>query len=72
MACIESDGTLTLSGTRLIKSLAEQPMSPEEIAKAVREPIFKVRGNLRELAGAELIREEGGLYHLTDEGRRKL
>jgi predicted transcriptional regulator len=47
-------------------------MAPEDIAKHISEPIFKVRGSLRELAGAELIEEEGGLFRLTDAGREKL
>ncbi|MGD2121289.1 MAG: hypothetical protein PVJ76_06080 [Gemmatimonadota bacterium] len=72
MACIDSDGTLTPTGQVLLKGLAKQPMPPEDIAKHIGEPIFKVRGSLRELAGADLIEEEGGLFRLTDAGRSKL
>lgn len=72
MACIDPSGTLTPVGTLLLKGLAEQPMPPEDIAKYLGEPLFKVRGNLRELAGAELIEEEGGLYFLTEEGQGRL
>jgi predicted transcriptional regulator len=72
MACIDVDGTLTPTGLVMLRGLAEQPMPPEDIAKYISEPIFKVRGSLRELAGAEYIQEEGGVYHLTELGRSKL
>ena len=72
MACIDPSGTLTPVGTLLLKGLAEKPMPPEDIAKYLGEPLFKIRGNLRELAGAELIEEEGGLYFLTEEGKGRL
>jgi predicted transcriptional regulator len=72
MACVGADGTLTPTGFLLLKGLAEQPMPPEDIAKHLGEPLFRVRGSLRELAGADLIEEDGGLYRLTEEGRGKL
>ncbi len=72
MACIDPDGSLTITATFLLKSLAEQPLSPEEIAKRLGEPLFRVRGNLRELREAGLIEEEGGVFHLTEEGRGRL
>ena len=72
MACIDVDGTLTPSGLVLLKGLAEQPMPPEDIAKFISEPIFKVRGSLRELAGADLVEEDGGIFRITEAGRSKL
>ena len=72
MACIDPDGTLTVTGGLLLKGLAEQPMPPEDIAKFLSEPLFRIRGSLRELAEAELIEEAGGLYRLTEAGRGKL
>jgi len=72
MACIDAEGTLTPMGFLLLKGLAEQPMPPEDIAKHLGEPVFRVRGSLRELAEADLIEEDGGLYHLTEAGKGKL
>ncbi len=69
MACIDRDGTLLPSGVVLLKGLVEQPMPPEDIAKHVGEPIFKVRGSLRELAAEGLVEEDGGLYKITELGR---
>ena len=72
MGCIDPDGTLTLTAKFLIKTLGEGPLPPEDIANLMGEPIFRVRGNLRELTAADLIQEEGGLYSLTDQGRERL
>ena len=72
MACIDADGTLTPTGRLMLKSLAYGPQPPEAIAKHVSEPLFRVRGSLRELVGADLIEEEGGLFKLTEMGREKL
>ena len=72
MACIDATGTVTPVGRLLLKGLAEQPMPPEDVAKHLGEPLFRVRGSLRELAGAELIEEKGGLYYLTEAGQGKL
>ncbi len=72
MACIDAKGTLTPMGLLLLRGLAERPMPPEDIAKHLGEPLFRVRGSLRELAGADLIEEKGGLYHLTEAGQGKL
>jgi hypothetical protein len=72
MACIGEDGALTPTGVLMLKGLRYGPLPPEDIAKQVSEPIFRVRGSLRELAGADLIEERDGLYHLTDAGREKV
>ena len=72
MACIDPDGVLTVTATFVLKNLREQPLPPEDIAKRLGAPLFKVRGNLREMSDAGLIVEEGGLYTLTEEGRGKI
>jgi len=72
MACIDPDGTLTITARFLLKELGKQPLPPEDIAKALGEPLFKIRGNLREMMEAGLIGEEGGDFRLTDAGRERL
>ena len=72
MACIEPDGSLTVAGTALVNALAAEPLTPQEIAQSLSEPIFKVRGNLRELTDAGLIEEKDGSFTLTDEGRSRI
>jgi predicted transcriptional regulator len=69
MACIDADGTLTPTGMALLQALAEQPMSPQDVASSLGHPIFRVRGSLRELAGAEFIEEDGGVFKITETGR---
>ncbi len=72
MACIDPDGTLTITAKFLLKELDKGPLPPEDIAKALGEPIFKVRGNLRELKEADLILEKDGLFHITELGKEKI
>jgi len=72
MACIDPDGTLTITAKFLLKQLNQEPLPPEDIAKALGEPLFKVRGNLREIMGAGLIGEEDGLFHLTELGKERI
>ena len=72
MACIDPDGTLTITAKFLLKQLNQGPLPPEGIAKALGEPLFKVRGNLREIMGAGLIGEDDGLFHLTELGKERL
>ncbi len=72
MACIEPDGSLTVAGAAMVKELAKGPLSPPDIASALGEPVFKVRGNLRELSQAGIVEEKDGLFHVTDEGKAKL
>ncbi|MFO8173839.1 MAG: hypothetical protein ACQET1_05825 [Gemmatimonadota bacterium] len=72
MACIDPDGTVTITAKFMLKQLDKGPLAPQEIAKALGEPIFKVRGSLREMKEADLIREEDGVFHITEEGRSKL
>ncbi len=72
MACIDPDGYLTVTAQFLLKTLAKQPLPPEGIAKQMGEPLFKTRGNLREMSEAGLIEEKDGEFFLTDEGRGKL
>lgn len=72
MACIDPDGTLTITGKFLLKELDKEPLPPQEIAKAIGEPVFKVRGSLRELKEADLIVEKDGLFHITELGKEKI
>ena len=72
MACIDSTGTLTITAKFLIKELGKKPLPPQEIARALGEPVFRVRGNLRELTEAGFIMEDEGVFHLTDVGREHL
>jgi predicted transcriptional regulator len=71
MACVNPDGTVTESAKALLAAV-ENPLTPEEISKQVGQPLFKVRSSIREMVQAELVKEEGGKYILTEKGREKI
>lgn len=70
MACVNADGTITLTAKALLRSL-ESPLGPEAIAAKIGAPLFRVRASLRELQTAGLVAESGGQYRTTDAGRAK-
>ena len=68
----QPDGTVTITAKFLLKELNKGPLAAPDIAKALGEPVFKVRGSLRELKEADLILEKDDLFHITDQGREKI
>jgi predicted transcriptional regulator len=72
VACIDSTGSLTITAKFLIRELGKNPLPPQDIAQSLGEPLFRIRGNLRELTEAGFIREEDGMFHLTDQGKEHL
>lgn len=73
MACIDPDGTVTITAKFVLKELNKGPLPPEDVAKALGEPLFKVRGSLREMKEADLIQEEAdGSFSITEVGKSKL
>jgi len=71
MACIKPDGSLTPSAKALLSSIGE-PLSPEEIAAQLNQPLFKVRSILREMVNAGLAVAVDEKYRLTAKGKEKL
>ncbi len=60
MACVSPDGRLSDSGRRILAALAQEATA-EGVARATGLPLFRVRGGLRELEAAGLVRAvEGG------------
>ena len=68
MACIDSDGKPTESGTKILRALKLGLGSPEEIAKDAGLPVFRVRSGLRELVQAGLANQKNDRYELSSEG----
>ena len=68
MPCVTPDGKPTSSGKRVLDSLKDTALTPEEIANIVDQPLFKVRSSLRELKAAEWLIETDGKYKLTEQG----
>lgn len=71
MACINSDGTL-IASARAILTASRKPSTPEQIAGATGLSVYRVRGGLRELSAAGLVRELNGIYQLTGAGEARL
>ena len=69
MPCVTPDGKPTTSGKRVLDSLKDTTLTPEEIASIVGQPLFKVRSSLRELKAAEWLIETEGKYKLTENGK---
>ena len=71
MACINSDGSLTLIARDVLQAL-DQPRSVEEIHGVARQPTYRVRASLRELGEIGLVIEADDRYSITEAGRAKL
>jgi predicted transcriptional regulator len=71
MPCVTGDGKPTTSAKKLLESLKDKSLSPEDLATVVDQPLFRVRSSLRELVAAGWIRESEGRYELTEQGTRQ-
>jgi hypothetical protein len=69
MPCLAPDGSLTDSGTRILAALREAA-TPEQVADATGEPLYRVRSALRELTAAGLAVEAGGRFAQRDAPER--
>ena len=71
MACVNPDGTVSETAKALLRIL-NNPLVPEDISQQLRQPLFKVRSSLREMAAAEFIKEDDGKYIITEKGKEKI
>jgi hypothetical protein len=71
MACVKPDGSLTETAKTLLKQL-DNPLTAEEIAPRINQPLFKVRSVMRELVGNGLALEGEGKFQITAKGTEKL
>lgn len=72
MGCIEPDGSLTVTASKLLEALTRGPLRLTEITVLLKVPGFMVRANLRELESAGLIRVDDDRVHVTEAGRARL
>ena len=70
MPCVSSDGKPTSSGMALLKSLQNEALSVEEIAKTTGQPLFRVRSGLRELKNAGFVEVRDEKYLLSENGHK--
>ncbi|MFZ5809602.1 MAG: hypothetical protein ACOY16_10020 [Chloroflexota bacterium] len=71
MACINPDGTLAPSALAILRAVV-QARSAAEIAQLAALPLFRVRSSIRELVDAGLLKEEEGLYQITEAGQARV
>ena len=71
MACVDDKGKLTTTAKALLASIMETPKTPEEIAREVAVPLFKVRSSLREMKSMGFVKETAENQYLIHEQAKK-
>lgn len=71
MACLNSDGTLTVVAGAVLRALATAS-DPADIGAATGLPLYRVRSGLREMAQAGIVEALENGYALTTRGRELL
>ncbi len=71
MACLNSDGSVTVLAGALIRALAGAS-DPAALASATALPLYRVRAGLRELTEAGIASADGPGYALTPRGQELL
>ncbi len=71
MACVNPDGTVEPVARAVLLALRTL-ITPDEVARQVRLPLYRVRSSLRELLQAGLVEERDGKYALTPAGRDRV
>lgn len=68
MGCINAEGTLIASATKLLCAM-QSPISLEEVARQSELPLYRLRSSMRELLQAGLVEEKDGTYVVTAAGK---
>ncbi|HPR63675.1 MAG TPA: hypothetical protein PK014_05580 [Thermoanaerobaculia bacterium] len=68
---MNEDGSLSHPARALLRFISS-PFTPELIAEELGQPLYRVRGGLRELMDAGLVTERDGLYVRTEKGTAAL
>ena len=68
MPCVSPDGKPTESGVKTLTAVKDGANTPNNIAEATGQPMFRVRSGLRELVNAGFLKEKEGKYSLTPTG----
>jgi predicted transcriptional regulator len=71
MGCINADGTLIASATKLLRAM-QSPISLEEAARQIELPLYRVRSSMREFLQARLVEEKDGRFVLTAAGKARI
>lgn len=71
MACVNPDGTLTPTARVVLQTL-QAATTAQELAENLKLPLYRVRGSIREMVDAGLVKSEGEAYVITDQGRERI
>jgi DNA-binding IclR family transcriptional regulator len=66
MPCVSPEGKPTGTGVKTLQAVDEGADTPEKVAQATGQPMFKVRSGLRDLVNAGFLELKGGKYSLTE------
>ncbi|MDA3129289.1 replication/maintenance protein RepL [Aliibacillus thermotolerans] len=73
MACVDDKGQLTASARKLLETIENNALTPEEIAKEAALPLFKVRSSMRDMKSMGFVtEEENGAYQMNPEASKLL
>jgi DNA-binding IclR family transcriptional regulator len=67
MACLNSDGSLTVVAGAILEAVATAG-DPADVAAATGLPLYRVRSGLREMLQSGLVETQEAGYALTDRG----
>jgi DNA-binding IclR family transcriptional regulator len=66
MPCVSPDGKPSETGIKTLQAVNGGATTPEKVAEATGQPMFKVRAGLRDLVNAGYLELKGGKYSLTE------
>ena len=66
MPCVSPEGKPTGTGIVTLNAVKGGSDTPEKVAEATGNPMFKVRSGLRDLVNAGFLELKGGKYSLTE------
>ena len=65
MPCVSPDGKPTETGMKTLQAVNSGADTPEKVAEATGQPMFKIRSGLRDLVNAGFLELNSGKYTLT-------
>jgi len=71
MGCINADGILIASATKLLRAM-QSPISLEDAARQTELLLYRVRSSMRGLLQAGLVEEKDGRFVLTAAGKTRI
>lgn len=71
MACVNPDGTLSVTAKSILSALSN-PLTIQDLAAETRQPVFVIRSALRELGNAGFVEPQDEKFILSAQGKEVL